>query len=224
MADAGDRFPRPIATVDVVLLTLVDEKLNVALYRRATEPFVGQAALPGGYVRIDQDVDLDATAARILVDKADLAQAHLEQLQTFSGRDRDPRGWSISAAYVAVVPLDHLSGGPGLEFRPVDRASLDLPFDHGAIVEAAVDRVRSKSIYSTLPMFAMPDEFTIAELRDVYRVVLGLDRLDLAGFRKKILDLGAIDPIDGAQRTGAHRPAQLYRRATPEIATFDRTI
>ncbi len=72
--------------------------------------------------------------------------------------------------------------------------------------------------------FAIPDEFTIAELRDVYRVVLGLERLDLAGFRKKILDLGAIEPVDGARRTGAHRPAQLYRRATPQIATFDRTI
>jgi hypothetical protein len=81
-----------------------------------------------------------------------------------------------------------------------------------------------KSVYSTLPTFLMPDAFTIAELRDVYQIVLGIEKIDLAGFRKKILDLRAIEPVDGMMRTGTHRPAQLYRRAVKDIALFDRTI
>lgn len=214
---------RPIATVDIVVFTLVDDELRVALYERPNEPFAGLAGLPGGYVRIGEDADLDAAARRVLRDKADLRGAHLEQLATFSGADRDPRGWSLSAAYLAVVPVDQVRGGPGLRLvSPSSRRG--LPFDHGRIVAAALERVRSKSVYSTLPAFLLPPEFTVAELRDVYQLVLGVDRLDLAGFRKKILDLGVIEPVEGARRTGAHRPAQLYRRAVGDVALFDRTI
>lgn len=213
---------RPIATVDIVVVTLDEGELRVALYQRLADPFAGMYALPGGYVRVDEDADLDGAARRVLQDKADLRWGYLEQLGTFSGVDRDPRGWSISAAYLAVVPVEHLVGAPGL--RLAAPRSLDVPFDHGEIVESALARLRSKSVYSTMPTFLVPSPFTIAELRDVYQVVLGVDRLDLAGFRKKILDVGAIEPVAGELRTGSHRPAQLYRRAAGEVALFDRTI
>lgn len=220
------RHERPIVTVDVVPLTLTDGALQVALYPRAREPHRGAAALPGGYVHTDADRDLDAAARRVLREKTVLRGVHLEQLATFSGRKRDPRGWSLSAAYVALIPAERLlaSDAPAPQLTPVDPLPRRLPFDHSAILATAVARVRSKSVYSTLPTFLMPDQFTIAELRDTYQLVLALDRLDLAGFRKKILDLGVIEPIEGAMRTGSHRPAQLYRRADRQITLFDRTI
>ncbi|MEM9565125.1 MAG: NUDIX hydrolase [Actinomycetota bacterium] len=221
-----DGFERPIATVDVVVFTLDDGELRVALHERQNEPFAGTLALPGGYVHVDADADLDATARRVLRDKADLRWGHLEQLATFSGVERDPRGWSLSAAYLAVVPVAELVGAPNLHLVSPTSSAVGraLPFDHGAIVAAAVDRLRSKSVYSTLPTFLVPSPFTIAELRDVYQLVLGIDRLDLAGFRKKILDVGAVEPVAGELRTGAHRPAQLYRRTVGDVAVFDRTI
>lgn len=224
MAADDTGFDRPIATVDIVLLTLVGDELRVVLHERAAEPFAGRLALPGGYVHVGEDADLDATARRVLGEKAVVDGIHLEQLATFSGAERDPRGWSISAAYLALVPPERLDGIEGLHLVGVDPVPADLPFDHREIIEAALGRVRSKSVYSTLPTFLMPDEFTIAELRDVYRVVLGVEHLDLAGFRKKILDLGAVEPVEGARRTGAHRPAQLYRRSAVALALFDRTI
>lgn len=215
------KYENPIATVDVVLLTLKEGALRVALYQRENDPFDKAFGLPGGYVHVDEDTDLDAAARRVLRDKALLKGVYLEQLGTFSGAKRDPRGWSLSAAYIALLPEERFED---VKLAAVDPLPRKLPFDHGTILKAAVARVRQKSVYSTLPTFLMPAEFTIAELRDVYQIVLGIEKIDLAGFRKKILDLRAIEPIDGRMRTGTHRPAQLYRRAAKDIALFDRTI
>lgn len=214
-------FEKPIVTVDIVLLTLREARLHVALYRREREPFEGAFGLPGGYVHVDEDRDLDAAARRVLREKAVLEGVYLEQLGTFSGGKRDPRGWSVSAAYLALLPEERFED---VRLSPVDPLPRKLPFDHGAILKAGVARVRSKSVYSTLPTFLMPGAFTIAELRDVYQAVLGAGKIDLAGFRKKILDLGVIEPVDGMMRTGTHRPAQLYLRKVKDIALFDRTI
>lgn len=215
----------PIATVDIVLLTLEEGRLNVALYPRRQPPFEGRLALPGGFVHVDEDSDLEATARRVLREKTALDGLYLEQLSTFSGRRRDPRGWSLSVAYLALLPAERLRrAGPDPVLAAVDPPPGDLPFDHAQILDAALLRVRRKSVYSTLPTWLLGESFTIAELRDVYRLVLGVERLDLAGFRKKILDLGVIEPLEGRMRTGTHRPAQLYRRRESAIALFDRSI
>jgi len=223
MTDLPSPDARPLATVDIVLLTLEQGVLKVALYARQAHPFAGREALPGGFVRVGEDPDLEAVAHRVLRQKATLEGLYLEQLRCFSGPDRDPRGWSISVSYVAVLPAERLRpAAADVRLRPVEPAP-DLPFDHGQILAAGVERVRAKSVYSTLPTFLLGDAFTIAELRDVYQQIFGTP-LDLASFRKKILDLKAVEPIPGAMRTGAHRPAQLYRRTAPGIAHFDRTL
>jgi len=209
------------ASVDIVLMTLRDDALHVALYPRTKEPFAKARGLPGGSVDTGEDASLDATARRILREMGLLKGACIEQLGTFSGAKRDPRGWSVSAAYLALLPEDRFEGE---HLVPVDPAPRKMPFDHAAILKAAVARVRSKSVYSTLPTFMMPSGFTISELRDVYQTVLGIERIDLAGFRKKILDLEVIEPVEGKMRTGVHRPAQIYRRTAKDVVMFDRTI
>ncbi len=210
-----------IATVDVAVLTLKNDALRVALFARADAANKGSFGLAGGPVKTAEDADLDAAARRILREQGVLKGAYVEQLSTFSGIKRDPRGWSISASYLALLPAEKLGD---VKLSAVDPLPRKLPFDHGAIIRAAAARVRQKSVYSSLPSFMMPDEFTIAELRDVYQTVLGNANIDLAGFRKKILDLEAIEPVEGRMRTGTHRPAQLYRRASKDVALFNRTI
>ncbi|MEG0677975.1 MAG: NUDIX domain-containing protein, partial [Comamonas sp.] len=81
----------PIVSVDVVLLTLVEQVLHAVLLRRAQAPFAGVWALPGGYIHINEDADAQASAARVLCEKVGIAGAYLEQLATFSGPARDPR-------------------------------------------------------------------------------------------------------------------------------------
>lgn len=200
-----------ICTVDVVLLTLGPEGLQVALVRREKAPFAGVLALPGGYIHPQEDADARASAARVLREKAGLQSPYLEQLATFSGPARDPRGWAVAVAYCALVPPGLLAGrAPAVELAAVD-ALPPLPFDHRQIVDAAVQRVRSKSQYSSLPVHLCAEPFTLPQLQGVYEAVLG-EPINKVSFRRKVDELAMLEPVPGALQTGgAHRPAQLYR-------------
>jgi 8-oxo-dGTP diphosphatase len=200
-----------ICTVDVVLLSLHQEALHVALLPRERDPFKAALALPGGYVHAQEDQSAWDAADRMLRDKAGIASPYLEQLATFTGPQRDPRGWSVSIAYYALVPADVLSAGrPELRMVPVNGLPA-LPFDHNAIVDVAVSRVRSKSQYSSLPVYLCGKTFTLPRLQAVYEAVLG-EPINKVSFRRKVEELGMLEPVPGSFEAGkANRPAQLYR-------------
>lgn len=200
-----------ICTVDVALLTLTAEGLEVALLKREHAPFKGVAALPGGYIHARTDVDARDAARRVLLDKTGIAAPYLEQLATFSGAARDPRGWSISIAYYALVPASTIAQAERDEVRlhSVDRLP-PLPFDHGDIIGTAVSRLRSKSQYSSLPCHLLGDVFTLPQLQRVYEVLMG-ESINKVSFRHKMTEMDMLDPVDGQFESGAHRPAQLYR-------------
>ena len=204
-------IPSIICTVDVVLLTLRDDALHVALLKRDRDPFKGALALPGGYIHLQADQSAWDAAVRVLRDKADLASPYLEQLATFSGPGRDPRGWSLSISYYALVPIDVLAaGGAALTTLPVARLPA-LPFDHKSIVELAVSRVRVKSQYSSLPVYLCGERFTLPQLQAVYEAVLS-EPINKVSFRRKMDEMAMLEPIEGALEVGrANRPAQLYR-------------
>jgi 8-oxo-dGTP diphosphatase len=230
MADSKTPAAReqPIVTVDIVLLTLKDGELCAALLQRSREPHLGEWTLPGGFVHTDADEDALAAATRILTTKAGIESPYLEQLQTFASRHRDSRGWSVSIAYYALVPQQILSaeGSEALKWRPVDSIR-SLPFDHRDILRAAVNRVRSKTAYSSLPVHLMPPTFTLSQLQKVYETLLQTD-LDKRGFRRRIEELDVVEPAPNQSTTrGAHRPAQLFRlkrKASNAVATADRTL
>jgi 8-oxo-dGTP diphosphatase len=212
--------PPVICTVDVVLLTLHNGCLHVALWPRDKEPFAGALALPGGYIHAQDDANTLASAARVLQDKVGVQAPYLEQLATFSGAQRDPRGWSLAVAYCALVPpqvlplarLGEAAHAPSdMQLVPVD-AVPTLPFDHNTIVQAAVQRVRSKSQYSSMPVHLCQQPFTLPQLQAVYEAVLG-EPLNKVSFRRKMDELALLTPVQGQaglQTGAAHRPAQLY--------------
>ena len=198
-------------SVDVVLLTLIEQQLHAVLLKRAAAPFAGVWALPGGYIHADEDADAKASAARVLRTKVGIEGAYLEQLATFSGPARDPRGWSVAIAYCALLPVQNL---------PPDRADISvvpvsalpqLPFDHRDIVDAALARVRSKSLSSSLPVHLCGETFTLPQLQQVYENILG-EPLNKVSFRRKMDEMDWLEAVAGAMQSGAaHRPAQLYR-------------
>lgn len=215
-------FPVPITTVDVVLLTLSSGALSVGLVKRDRAPFAGMLALPGGYVHVPEDATLEESAARIVRDKARVECRFLEQLGTFSGTARDPRGWSLTVAYFALVPEADLIAAEGaLSLHAIERTP-PLAFDHAEIVGAAVARLRGKSSYFALPAFLLPPLFTLAELHEVYQRVLGT-RLDLASFRRKITEQGIVEAAE-TRRIGPHRPAGLYRLRAGRATSFQHRI
>jgi 8-oxo-dGTP diphosphatase len=221
-------MPAIICSVDVVLLTIEDATLKVALLERDHEPFCGTLALPGGFIHPEHDQDTQGSAVRMLNDKTGIASPYLEQLATFSGRARDPRGWSLAVAYYALVPHTVIaaSGRRGVVLQAASEAR-GLPFDHSQIVAAALERVQSKSSYSSLPVYLCGDAFTLPELQSVYEVVLG-EPINKVSFRRKMDELGLLEPIEGQLLGGkAHRPAQLYRlraKFRKRLALTDRAL
>lgn len=206
-----------ICTVDVVLLTLQDDTLKVALLRRDREPFKGVPALPGGFIRQQEDADTRDAAMRVLRDKTAIEPPYLEQLATFSGPARDPRGWSVSVVYYALVPFDVIdnAGHADVKLVSVDKP-LSLPFDHRLIIDTAVARLRSKSQYSSLPCYLAGETFTLPQLQRVYEALMG-EALNKVSFRRKMTEMDMLEPVEGAfSAGGAHRPAQLYR-LKPEL-------
>jgi 8-oxo-dGTP diphosphatase len=85
-----------------------------------------------------------------------------------------------------------------------------------ALFQTAVERLCSKSQYSSLPCYLAGDSFTLPQLQGIYEILLG-DGLHKANFRKKILDMAILEALDGQlEAKGAHRPAQFYR-LKPEL-------
>lgn len=204
--------PRPSLTVDCVVFGLDEADLKVLLIQRDLEPFKGRWALPGGFVRMEESVD-DA-ARRELEEETSLRGVFLEQLYTFGEADRDPRGRVVSVAYYALVRLSE---------RPVKAATdardaawfpvFDVPrlaFDHDAILQVALERLKGKVRYRPIGFELLPAKFTLSQLQRMYELVLERP-LDKRNFRKKILAMELLEELDEVEQDVAHRAARLYR-------------
>lgn len=203
----------PILTVDIVLFTIVNDELQLVLAKRPTtsDVFPDSYALIGGYVHTSEDSDLLDSAIRILRNKIGFTKSvYLEQLESFSGPYRDPRGWSVSQAYCAIVPVEYIKINENVSlFKEQDVLEMDLPFDHIKIIKKAFQRIKSKSTYSILPTHFFGGSFTLSELQKVYEIIL-CQKLDKSSFRKRISDMDILTLLEGQFKTGSQRPAQLY--------------
>src|SRR5205814_1010499 len=156
---------------------------------------------------------------------------YLEQLETFGNGARDPRGWSLSVAYVALISADEVTLRQGanasdVAWSPVagDGVAVPLAFDHADILRNALTRLRNKVEYSTLAVHLLPAAFTLSELQSVYERIIGR-RLDKSAFRKRIAEADFVEPVPGEMRRASNRPAQLYRlKQARSTILFDRTI
>ncbi len=204
-------YPRPALTVDCVVFGFDGTGLQVLAIRRGIEPFLGSWALPGGFVRMDED--LESAARRELEEETGLRDVFLEQLYTFGAPDRDPRGRVVSVAWFALVRPDrHPAKGDtdasDATWFEVGRLPA-LAFDHDLILRAALDRLRGKIRYQPVGFELLPKRFTLTQLQDLYEAILGRP-VDKRNFRKKLLAFDFLVPLDEFTG-GAHRPARLHR-------------
>ncbi|GAA3894944.1 NUDIX hydrolase [Streptomyces sp. NPDC003328] len=229
-------FPPFAVTVDLVVLTVRRHALCALAVRRGEPPFQGRWALPGGFVRADED--LAQAAARELGEETGLCAhdpnapvqdngAHLEQLATYGDPKRDPRMRVVSVAHLALAP-DLPAPRPGgdansARWAPVEELlqqggygrdgeqAAPLAFDHAQILADGVERARSKIEYSSLATAFCPAEFTVGELRRVYEAVWGV-ALDPRNFHRKVTGTpGFLVPTGGTTTRQGGRPAQLFR-------------
>lgn len=205
-------YPRAALTVDCVIFGFDEGALKVLLIRRGIAPFKGQWALPGGFVRVDEE--LDAAARRELEEEAGVKDVFLEQLYTFGTVGRDPRERVVSVAYYALVRqgATHLQADTDADEAAWFEAANPPPlaFDHARILDMALTRLRGKLRYEPVGFELLPPKFTLSQLQHLYEAVLGVE-LDKRNFRKKILSFELLTPLKETFSAGRQRPAQLFR-------------
>jgi 8-oxo-dGTP diphosphatase len=208
---------------DLVILTVRAGALEVLLIRRGIPPYKGRLALPGGFVRPEED--LAVAARRELAEETGLVadRIHLEQVATYGEPGRDPRGRVVSVAYLALIPdLPAPVAGTdaaAASWVPVAEVLADprrLAFDHYRILTDSVERARAKLEYSPLATTFCADEFTISELRGIYEAVWGTP-LDPRNFHRKATKTdGFVEPLGATTTRDGGRPAQLFRRGSAQ--------
>lgn len=211
--------PMPFVRMELVVLSIQDGVLRALLGKRAEAPYAGRWGLPGGVLRIDLDADLEAAAIRVGEERLNHRFAHVQQVLAVGGAKRDPRApWAMSVIYVTIVPPE-LDTAPGkrveaLKWHAVqDIGELRVAFDHVALVEAALAKLRRQVRALQYVPGWLPAELTIPELHAWSEAILA-EKLDKVTFRRRVLALSVLKPVAGAMRLeGAHRPAQVYRLA-----------
>jgi ADP-ribose pyrophosphatase YjhB (NUDIX family) len=198
-----------------VVLQVRDGLLQALLWRRAQEPFAGAWSLPGG--RLERGEELGASIRRHLAQKVDVRElSHLEQLVTRSVPE-------LATAYLGLVPTDADPVVPDdTRWHDVDRLP-ELAFDHATFVLAARGRLRGKLSYTNVGFALAPAEFTISELRDIYRAALGHD-LSATNLQRVLLRREVVEQTGGRRLPGraGGRPAAVFRFRSRHLEITDR--
>lgn len=215
---------KPAFSVDLVIFTIRCERLQVLLVKRADPPFRGQWALPGGFLDVRIDESIDACALRCLVEKTGVHAPYLEQLKTYGSLARDPRGWTATTVYFALMASD--PAAPDQQWEAVRWVAVqgagvpcELAFDHAGILADAVERLRSKLEYTHIAVHLLPEEFTLPELQRTYEMILQ-QPLDKSSFRRRVAQADMLEEVAGKMRDGCGRPAQVYRFRDYDRRTF----
>jgi 8-oxo-dGTP diphosphatase len=199
------RFPHAAITVDSVILrfdwpqakvTIPEGELRpgpalqILLVRRSLEstpgeypePFPGQWALPGGYVKIGQETPCQAVR-RVIKEECRLESIDLEQFHISAEPDRDPREFNISFAYLWLLrsddhpqPVRELKAGK-LEtaWYPLHAIPEEIAFDHRSIIAAAIERLRERFRREPSGRGLLPPLFTMRMMFDLYTYLLCTD-------------------------------------------------
>ncbi|MBS7561945.1 NUDIX hydrolase [Pseudomonas protegens] len=229
-----DRTTLPSAylhTIDLCLLRYNRERceLEILLHQRDSEPFAGHWALPGIVVNGDvEDRSLNDAVERLRrSSKVDMPLAWLEQVGTVGDAFRDPRCWSSSTFYLGIVS-DPVQPGPQQGFfalADVASGAFKLPFDHNSLVAQTRERLFSKSLYSSLPLMFLGQEFSAPEAVSIFSLVLQRPVLKTS-IRQRLLKMSEAGYLQetGRKKSGdGGRPQATVESLKPtELYLFDR--
>jgi len=163
-------YPKPSLTADVVAFSLDEnERLSVLLILRGHDPFAGRWAIPGGFSEPQETVE--QSAARELVEETGITGLSLEELGVFSRPGRDPRGWVVSVAHIAILPAARRKEAHGsddateakffviteengvLNLHNEGKAAGPLAFDHDEILQRAIKRFKERASFFIPELF-----------------------------------------------------------------------
>lgn len=209
-------YDLPLVSVDLAIFSLDQQALHVLLVERGEPPFQGQWALPGGFIDPQRDYDLRATATRKLQEKTGIATPYLEQVESVGNAERDPRGWSVTVLYSALVvhtqTLPHVESVRDTRWVNFAEAeNMPLAFDHSRLLNVARQRLKNKTAYSVLPMHVIATPFTLGDLQQAFECLMDTS-LEKKSFRRRLLNADVLETVEAeATSSGRGRPAALFR-------------
>lgn len=206
-----DKIIEPLS-VDSVIFGFEDATLKVLLIKRAIEPSLGEWALPGGFIRYDENID--QASSRVLEERTGVKGLFMEQLGAFGNVGRFPTGRVITVVYYALVKPGQYkinAGSDASDARWFDVKKLPkLPFDHLRIAEKSLSRLRQKLKYKPIGFNLLPDKFPLLTLQELYEAIFDTE-FDKPNFRRKIMKMNLLMALNEKQTGVAHRSARLYR-------------
>lgn len=132
------KYPRPAVTTDCVVFTQ-EEEPKVLLIQRGNEPYKGCWAFPGGFMNMEETAE--ECAVRELKEETGLTVTRIQQIGAYSKVDRDPRGRTVSIAYLAIVDaptaVSGMDDAAKAAWFPLSSLP-DLAFDHQDILADAI--------------------------------------------------------------------------------------
>jgi len=237
--DSIFNYEHPFVCTDAVVFTiktnepdsyrkLPETDLRILLYKRTVDPYQAKWCLPGGFLNIDEMPE--DNIYRKISEKSHIDKCWLEQLYTFCDLHRDPRARVLSIAYLGLMneaesaKFESKATWFKVQFSAGQPASFqndelilsvaDFGFDHYNIIKIALERLRSKILYTNIIFNLLPEEFTLTQLQNVYETILG-KKDQAANFRRKIMDL--VQETDRYTSDKGHRPAKLYTKNLHEL-------
>lgn len=206
-------YPRPAVTLDCIIFGFdADHTLKIMLIQRKDPPFQEKWALPGGFLDIDEN--LEDGAKRELQEETGMKDVYLEQFRAFGELGRDPRGRTVTIAYLALVNLSEhhvkaASDAKDADWFPVNELP-ELAFDHRKIIDMALKKLKENVRLKPVGFELLPDKFTLSQLQKLYETILE-KKLDKRNFRRKILKMDLLIELNERQTGTPHRPARLYQ-------------
>lgn len=200
-----------IVAVDCIIFGFDSVNLNVLLVKRAIEPEKGKWSLMGGFLKKDET--LNQAAQRVLHKLTGLATVSMEQLEAYSEVDRDPGERTISVAYSALINIqDHdkeLQQHFAAKWFSINEGP-NLIFDHDAMLNRAMKRLRYKTTTQPIGLELLPEKFTMLQLQKLYEAILN-KKLDKRNFVNKINTQKILIRLDEKDKKSSKKGSFLYQ-------------
>ena len=213
-------YPHAAITADCVVFGYDTKEIKVLLIKRgmekeaSTNAYVGEWALPGGFMDVLNDFSISHTAVRELKEETGMLLDidDFREFATFSEIDRDPRERVVTIASYALVKMSEVQADTDADkaewFALGDVPS--LAFDHDKILRVAFSRLKQDIHFEPVGFDLMPEVFTLPQLQNLYESILEV-KFDRRNFANKMKHLEILEEVnDGEIRKGTRNPIK-YR-------------
>jgi 8-oxo-dGTP diphosphatase len=198
-------------SIDCVVFGYHEGEIKVLLVQRDAEPFKGHWALIGDLV--EPDKTLEEAANNVLESLTGLKNIYMKQFFTFGSVDRHPLGRVVTVGYFSLVnSIDYQpiasSWAKSAEWININNLP-ELAFDHYQILQKGIETLKNEVRHKPTGFELLPKKFTLLEIQLLYEALLGY-KFDKSNFRKKILEMNILRPLNEVKLNVSHRPAKLF--------------